>query len=180
MLTLFGKKKLTEEKAANIFVNATQRLIDEGFESVAAIINDSSEFVQRPKVNSEDVGPFALIVIAGNLQNVPAHFDAGQDKRVAQHILDKFADIYEIDNMRLAEMVSETRKLMMRKNHPSKNVPTAMAKALFCKYGLNSHQEAYFKTLQAPNPIFIQRLREALETFLWDWDSFLQRYKLTA
>lgn len=178
MLTLFGKKKLTEEKVANIFVNATQALIDKGFEDMTGLINDSHEFVRRPSINPEDVGPFTLIVIAGNLQRIPDYFEAGQDKRITEHILYKFSEIYEIDKMELAQMVADTRKLMMRKNHPSKNVPTAMAKALFCKYGLNEKQETYFKELHAPNPIFIQRLREAMDNFLWDWEGFRQRYKV--
>jgi len=178
MLTLFGKKKLTEEKVANIFVNATQALIDRGFEDMTGLINDSSEFVVRPSVNPEDVGPFTLVVIAGNLQRIPEFFEGGQDKRIAEHILYKFAEIYAIDKMELAQMVADTRKFMMRKNHPGKNVPTAMAKALFCKYGLNEKQEPYFRDLQAPNPIFIQRLREAMDNFLWDWDGFRQRYKI--
>lgn len=178
MLTLFGKKKLTEEKVANIFVNAIQTMVDNGFDEITGLINDSPEFVKQPNVSAEDIGPFTLIVLAGNLQKIPHYFAAGQDRRIAEHILDKFAEIYELDKMELAQMVAETRKFMMRKNHPSKNVPTAMAKALFCRYELNKNQEDYFRSLDAPNPIFVQRLKEAMEAFLWDWDGFNAKYKV--
>ncbi len=178
MLAFFGKKKLNEVKVANIFVNAVQRLIDNGFEEVVGLINDSPEFVSKPHISPDDIGPFTLVVIAGNLQRIPEHFDSGQDRRIAEHILEHFAEIYELDKMELAQMVSETRKFMMRKNHPSKNVPTAMAKALFCRYELNKHQEGYFKSLDTPNPIFLQRLKEALENFLWDWRAFHSKYKV--
>jgi hypothetical protein len=178
MITLFGKKKLSEEKVANIFINGIQTLIDEGFEDVIGLINDSPEFVRPPSLDPEDSGLFTIIVLSGNLQLIPQYFEAGQDKRITEKILDKFADIFEIEKMELAQIVSDTRKLMKRKNHPSKSVTNAMARTIFCKYELNQYQEKYFKNLDSPNPIFIQRLKEAMETFLWNWDSLLDRYKV--
>lgn len=178
MLTLFGKKKLTEDKVANVFVNGIQELIDVGFADVVGLINDSPEFVKPPQITPEDITPFTLIVLSGNIQVIPRHFPAGQDRRLTEYILDKFATLYEIDKMRLAQMVSDTRKFMSRKNHPSKNVLNAMAKALFCRYELNAFQEDYFRNLHSPNPIFIQRLKDALENFMWDWDTLNEKYKV--
>lgn len=178
MLTLFGKKKLSEEKVANMFVNAIQMMIDEGFEDVVGLINDSPEFIKPPSLDPENSGPFTMIVLTGNLQNLPHYYEAGQDKRITQHILEKFAEIYDIDKMKLAKMVSDTRKFMSRKNHPSKNTLNAMAKGIFCRYELNPYQEEYFKSLQSPNPIFIQRLKDALEHFLWDWAAVNEKFKV--
>ncbi|MEM9053678.1 MAG: hypothetical protein AAGC47_16605, partial [Bacteroidota bacterium] len=88
------------------------------------------------------------------------------------------AELYDTDKMSLAKMVSETRSLMMRKNHPSKSVTNAMARTIFCKYDLNQYQEKYFKSLDSPNPIFIQRLKEAMGNFIWNWDMLLERFKI--
>ncbi|MGB6037328.1 MAG: hypothetical protein WBG42_13730 [Cryomorphaceae bacterium] len=178
MITLFGKKKLTEEKAAHIFVNGVQQLIDEGFEDVVGLINDSPEFLSQPNLTPEDSGSFTVIVLAGNLQVIPRFFEGGQDRRITEHILEKFANLYETDKMKLAQMVSETRNLMMRKNHPSKSVTNAMARTVFCRYELNQYQEKYFRSLDSPNPILIQRLKEAMENFLWNWDTLLEKYKV--
>ncbi|MCH2215388.1 MAG: hypothetical protein MK086_09485 [Flavobacteriales bacterium] len=178
MITLFGKKKLTEEKVANIFINGVQALIDEGFDEVIGLINDSPEFLRPPNITQKDIGAFTVIVLAGNVQIIPRFFEAGQDKRITQCILEKFAELYDTDKMRLARMVSETRSLMMRKNHPSKSVTNAMARTIFCKYELNQYQESYFKTLDSPNPIFIQRLKEAMGNFIWNWDMLLERFKI--
>jgi hypothetical protein len=180
MLTFFAKKKLTEVKVAKLFAHAVQAMIDNGFDDIVGLINDSPEFVHPPRVSPDDVGPFTLVVLAGNMHRIPDFFESGQDKRIAEHILEHFAAMYELDKMELGQMVGDTRKFMMRKNHPSKNVSTAMAKTLFCRYGLNEFQEAYFKSLDAPNPIFIQRLREALDNFLWDWQSFQLKHKVVA
>lgn len=178
MLTIFGKRKISEERVANIFVNGIQALIDSGFESVVGLINDSPEFVQSPKVTHDELGTFTLIILSGNLQIIPQHFEGGQDKRITEHILSKFADLYSIEKMELAQMVADTRKFMARKNHPSKNVLNGMAKGLFCKLNLNDFQEDYFKNLHAPNPIFIQRLREALENFMWNWETITEKYRV--
>jgi len=178
MITLFGKKKLTEEKVANIFINGIQTLIDEGFEDVIGLINDSPEFLTSPNISSDDNGAFTEIVLAGNIQTISGYFDAGQDKRIIQRILEKFSELYETDKMVLAKMISDTRSFMMRKNHPSKSVTNAMARTIFCKYELNQYQEKYFKSLDSPNPIVIQRLKSAMENFLWNWDALLDRYKV--
>ncbi len=178
MLTLFGKKKLTEDRVANIFVNGIQALIDSGFQDVVGLINDSPEFVDSPNLTGEDIGPFTMIILSGNLQSIPSYFPAGQDKRITEHILDKFSALYEMDKMELAQMVSDTRKFMSRKNHPSKNTLNGMAKGLFCRYELNNFQEEYFKNLHSPNPIFIQRLKDALENFMWNWDAITEKYKV--
>ena len=178
LTTIFGRKKLTEQQVARIFSNGVQALIDEGFMTVAALVNDSPEFVTRPSIGESDSGPFTLIVLAGNLQIIPEHFEAGRDRRIAEHILTGFAELYEIDKMKLAHMVGDARKFIKRKNHPGKNVETGMAKALFARWELNTHQEEYFRSLAAPNPIIIQRLRDAMKTFLWNWDSMQEHYRI--
>lgn len=178
MLTLFGRKKLAEEKVAHLFVNAMETLIDEGFEQVLGLINDSPEFLQPPNVDKENSGPFTMVVLAGNLQIIPKYFDAGQEKRIIQLIFRELAERHDRNASDLAKQVNEMRKFMMRKNHPSKSVSNAMAKALFCRYGLNQYQERYFKSLDSPNPIFIQRLKDAMENFLWNWEAFQEKYKV--
>jgi hypothetical protein len=178
MLTLFGKRKLTEEKVAHMFVNGIQAMIDDGFEAVAGLINDSPEFQYPPVIEEDQSGSFALIILSGNLQEMPRYFESGQDKRIAEHILSKFAELYEIDKFQLARLVGETRKFMARKNHPSKNVVNGMAKALFCRFELNKYQDSYFKELNSPNPIFVQRLKEAMDNFMFDWETVRQKYKV--
>lgn len=178
MLTIFGKKKISEERVANIFINGIQALIDSGFENVVGLINDSPEFVCSPEITNDAIGVFTMVVLTGNIQAIPKHFENGQDKRITEHILSKFADLYGLKTMELAKMVSDTRKYMARKNHPSKNILIGMSKCLFGRLGLNEFQEPYFKSLDAPNPIIIQRLKEALENFMWDWESITDKYRV--
>jgi hypothetical protein len=54
----------------------------------------------------------------------------------------------------------------------------AMSKGIFDKYMLYNFQDEYFKRMQAPNPLFLKRLDEIVENFVWDWDVFFKKYKL--
>jgi hypothetical protein len=53
-----------------------------------------------------------------------------------------------------------------------------MSKAVFFKYDLGKHQEAYFRKLNAPNPLFLKRLDDVMENFIWDWDHLKENYNL--
>jgi hypothetical protein len=33
--------------------------------------------------------------------------------------------------------------------------------------------------MQAPNPLFLKRLDEVMANFIWDWDVFFKKYKLS-
>ena len=65
-----------------------------------------------------------------------------------------------------------------KKNHPSRNMIYAMSKGVFDKYLLYNFQDEYFKRMQAPNPLFLKRMDEVLENFVWDWDVFFKKYRL--
>ena len=51
-------------------------------------------------------------------------------------------------------------------------------KIIFDKYMLYNFQDEYFKRMQAPNPLFLKRLDEIVENFVWDWDVFFKKYRL--
>ena len=63
-------------------------------------------------------------------------------------------------------------------NHPSKNMHYAMSKGIFGKYQLNQFQDDYFKNMNSPNPMFLKRLDEAMDCFIWNWESFKQKYQI--
>lgn len=180
MLALFGKKKLSDERVANIFVNSLIETVERGFPEVAGFINDSPEFKTTPKVDPHDYGRFLMIILAGNLSTLSKHFHEGQDKQIMQHVIRKFASIFDMEQEAFAKMIKEYKSFMMRVNHPSKNVLYAMSRGLFFKYELNQFQVDYFKNLNTPNPIFLKNLDDVMSNFLWDWNAFEEKYKVVA
>lgn len=179
MLTLFGKKKLTENAIANIFVNSLVDLVDKGFEDVATLIQNDTSFVKQPQIDPSNSDPFLLILVAGNIAFIPKYFNSGQDRRIIELSIEKMADIYGMEKMEYAKLVKDYKSFMSRINHPSKNTLYAMSKAVFFKYHLNDYQEEYFKQLNTPNPIFLKKMNEIMEHFIWNWDAFFEKYKVS-
>ena len=74
LTTIFGKKKLTEDKIANVFVNTLLNVIDNSFNEVASNISNDSEFINPPIIDHLDSDKFLMIVIAGNLKFLSKYF----------------------------------------------------------------------------------------------------------
>ncbi|MBP6458860.1 MAG: hypothetical protein KA264_02075 [Crocinitomicaceae bacterium] len=178
MIRSFLKKKLSDNTLANIFVNGLLEVIDNGFKDVAALINEDPAFEESPQLLSEQSGEFTMIVIVGNIVSLELNFDAIQATNVETLIIQKFAGVFGKSETEFENLVKEYKAFIARVNHPSKNVLYGMSKAVFHKYNLNDFQDDYFKRMQAPNPLFLKRMDEVLQNFIWNWDAILKKYKL--
>jgi len=181
MLTaIFGKTKLPEEKATNIFVNSLLDLTDKGFPELAAIINEAPEFVKSPSISPDNSDTFLLILLAGNISYIPEYFEAGRDERISDLIVEKFSIVFEIEKEHLKKVIKEYQNYFFKINHPSKNTLYAMSKAFFFKYDLCQYQEEYFRKMNFPNPMLLKRIDEAMENFLWDWNVIKEKYQVVS
>jgi hypothetical protein len=178
MLSLLIKKKLSDNQVANIFVNALFDVIEKGFKEVAHLINEDPVFVKSPNIDITQDEEFSMIILVGNLSFLESTFDPEQATAVEKLILEKLAKIYNTTEEEFSKLIKEYQSYMSRKNHPSKNMIYAMSKAIFHKYKLNDFQDEYFKRMQAPNPLFLKRMDEVVQNFIWDWDAFFKRYKM--
>jgi hypothetical protein len=154
------------------------KTVDEGFPLIAGIINEAPEFVTSPNINPEKSDKFLLIVIATNLQLIPEYFNNYQDNRLIDLIIEKFSKVFEVEIPELKKVIKEYQGYLSRVNLPSKNPKYAMSKGIFYKYELNEFQEEYFKNMKSPNPMFLKRLDEAMDIFIWDWESFKDKYQV--
>lgn len=180
MIALFGKKKLTNEQVANVFVNALIESVENGFPEVAGFVNDSPEFTHSPRIDEGDYGRFLMIVIAANTVEVTRHFQSGHDQEIIAFAMRKFARVFDMEVESFARMIKEYKAFINRVNHPSKNLVYGMSRAVFHKYELNEYQLEYYKKLNAPNPIFLKNLDRLIENFLWNWAAFEEKYKVVA
>jgi hypothetical protein len=135
--------------------------------------------MKSPEMSSTESGEFGLIVIVGHLSFLESTFEAEQAGRVEKLIFEKLARIYDMKEADFEKLVRDYQSFITRVNHPSKNMVYGMSKAMFHKYGLNEFQDDYFKRMQAPNPLFLKRLDEVMANFIWDWDVFFKKYKLS-
>ncbi len=180
LLTALFRKKISEDKVANIFVNTILKSVERGFPEVAAIINNDTEFVKRPQVSEDDSDKFLFIIIAGNLRLLGKYFmEENRDERIAEMVYEKLGRVFEMPVPRLKYLMEDHYALFARVNYPSKNTHYAMSKAVFHKYNLNEFQKEYFKNLNTPNPIFLKRLDEVIFQFIIDWELFSDKFKIT-
>ena len=107
------------------------------------------------------------------------HFDAEQENRIKFKIIEKFSVVFGMEEEKFYSYIKDYSSLMSKLNHASKNVLYSMSKAVYNKYQLNCHQEEYFKEMKTPNPILLKRLDELMENFIWDWEKFFNKYKVT-
>ncbi len=176
--TLFGKKKITEEKLANVFVNAVLELTEHGFPAVAAEINESPEFATSPNIAETDDNGFALIVLAANLMEAQRILGPGVDKRIAARAVSKFAQATGIGVPDLEREVHTLQSQMERLNFPSKNTVYAMGKVFFHQYDLFCFQDSYFREMKAPNPIILKRMNGLMGYFIWNWTEVNEQYRI--
>lgn len=178
---MFGtilRKKVSEEKLANVFINGLFSTIDNSFPVISEFINEDQAFVTSPNIQPTDSYEFSIIVIVGNLSFLESAFDPEQADHVEKLAIEKLAKIYEMTVVDFKKMINDYKSFMNRLNHPSRNMIYAMSKGVFDKYKLYNFQDEYFKRMQSPNPLFLKRMDEIIENFIWDWDAFFKRYRL--
>jgi hypothetical protein len=176
--TLFGKKKYTEDTLANVFVNSIITTVDEGFEDIALLIKNDSEFERVPTFSNTDSDRFLLTVLVGNLNYLPRYFSANEEQILKRSIIRKFANVFGTSYEDFKGFVAEYEDFMWRMNHPSKNILYGMSKTVFYKYNLAQFQDAYFRDMKAPSPILLKRMDDMMHNFVWDWDAYLAKIKL--
>jgi len=178
MFDIFFKKKITEEKLVDYFVFSTVKMVDEAFNDVAELIIRDPEFKTTPQIDDTNVDPFLWVVITGNLSLIPRHFNDYQDIRLMEDANRKFSRLLDIPVDVFKMEIKKNSQLFSRLNHPSKNTVYAMSKAVFHKYHLGQYQDEFFKNKDLPNPLFLKRLNEIMEQFLFNWEQFVDDYKI--
>ncbi|MCB0483519.1 MAG: hypothetical protein KDC37_03050, partial [Flavobacteriales bacterium] len=106
MLAFLTKKKLTEDKLADAFVNGVLQLVDKSFPDIAEMINMDPEFENCPDVKAHAADKFLLIVVAGNLQLITAHFHDYRDVRLTDKIITRLSAVLSIEKDKLKQIIS--------------------------------------------------------------------------
>lgn len=175
--TLFGRKKLTEDKIANIFVNTLLNTVDNSFADIATSIMVDPEFVRQPQIDTNDSDKFLMIIVAGNFNYFSRYFSALEENVLKSKITEKFATVFGLSFDEMKKIITDYQDFIYRVNHPSKNTLYGMSKAVFFKYKLGQYQDDYFAQLNAPNPLFLKRMDGIMENYIWNWSTFIDKYK---
>lgn len=178
MLGFALRKKIDENKLANIFVNSLIEVVENGYSDIVEMIKEDPAFVKTPVINESKWNHFLLITIVGNLEFLKESFDNYDVETIEYKILERFAQVFDMPTQKFSNYIEETRDFIDQHNFPSKNVLYGMSKAVFYKLDLNQYQESYFKSMNTANPLFLKRMDDIITNFMWDWDVFLRKFKL--
>lgn len=179
MLNLFGKRKIRPEKAANILVNYIIEVTEKGYQSVETLIETSNFFESSPLLPEDGHKHFLIVVSVGNLSFLPRFFDADTENNLKTECFNKLATAFDTDSETIKNLYSEYKSCMVKLNHPSKNMLYAMSKGVFTKLELNQYQEEFFKSQNVPNPMFLKKLDDIMAQTIFNWDDFLNQYKVS-
>lgn len=178
MLGIFGRKKIGEDQLSQIFNNAMWKMSAEGFPEVVAILNEDPEFVVSPELDPIDHSRFFFIIVAGNLKYLPHRLDGTHSRFVIMKIYEALAGTFDTSAGSIEKHIKKLQGEMGRLNNPSKNTLYAMSKLFFQEYDLYQYQAKYYSSILAPNPVILKRLDAIMQSYLWDWESISEEYKI--
>lgn len=178
-ITSIFKKKVSEEKVAELFVNIIFNAVDTSFSEVTELLNNDLNLLSKAKVDPNNQDDFLMIVIAGNFYLLDNYFFEGQEDRIRQLTVEKLAAIYGTDTVTMRSAIDTMLSYFGKINYPSKNTHYAMSRAVFFKYGLNDFQKDYFRNLNTPDPILLKNIDEIMEQFIIKWDTFTEKFRIT-
>ena len=178
MLNTLLKRRINEDQLANLFVNMLLDSVDNCYDEIANLIKDDIAFVTAPEIETFGMDHLILIVFGANMTLAQNVLDVEPAAELQNLVVKKLANVFDMEPAEFAPMLTDYQKFVNRVNYPSKNLVYGMSKAIFSKYELAQYQDEYFRDLNSPNPMFLQRFNEITELFLWDWDAFFKKYRL--
>lgn len=178
-IATFFKKKVEEEKVAELFVNIAFNAVDSSFAEVAELLNNDVNLIEPANIDPNNQDDFLLIVVAGNFKLLDDYFYEGQEDRIKELTIEKLAAIYGVDTVTMRTAINDTLSWFQKINYPSKNTHYAMSRAVFHRYELNDFQKDYFRNLNTPDPILLKNIDEIMEQFIIKWDTFTEKYRIT-
>lgn len=177
---LFGKKKIKKEKVVEIYVDTIFDVIERGFPEIADFINEEKQFTKSPQIGKEDFEWFTYIIYGGNILNLYEYFEEELADDLKLLIMKEVAERYTTRDQHIAEeILLEYESFLSELQKKTKNTVKTISTALFNKFELNSYQDEHYQRLNAPNPVFFKQLNEMMELFVWNWEDFLQKYKIS-
>jgi len=178
--TLFVKKKISQKQLAYNFVNHTLNCIDNTYKDFLDSIYHDPELENYPKLDYDNPEELMFIVICGNIKFFEKILSAHEEKILLDSITDQMSGIFNTDFHLMEEKINKYASFISRVNHPSKNILYGMSKAVFFKYKLGQYQDEYFAQLNTPNPIFLKKIDNLIENYIWDWKSFFEKTKMSS
>lgn len=182
MLKFFGiskKDKISVEDTAKIFSVALNKVINDGFPEIQSFLNRNNNLDKSPNISDEDIKWFRLIIFTGNLYLLTTKFEENESLELRNQIIDNLLpyldDDKEVSMDLFLNYETYFNDILVKQIDPIES----MAVAVFDTYNINDCQSELLKRKNEPNPVLFNELRKYLSHFMWNWDEFLEKCKVT-
>jgi hypothetical protein len=177
---LSKKKKVKANVAAAIYVGLLNNVIQEGFVEIKSFINNNNNLEDSPNLTDIDIDWFRNIIYLGNLEDLSSFFEKQNAAILRGLILDEIHKGLPENEQHLAierflDHENYFKELLMQHEYAI----NAMAYGIFEKYNINECQGDLFKRKNKPNPIFFNELKNLVKHFMWNWEDYLEKNKLS-
>ena len=177
---LSKKKKVKAELAATIYVNLLNNVIEVGFVEIKDFINNNNNLEDNPNLTNLDIDWFKNIVFLGNIKNLNIFFEENDSSDLRGYILDEmYKELSKSDQHLAIERFLDYENYFDELLIENEDSIGAMAYGIFEKYNINEFQGDLFKRKNKPNPIFYNELKNLLTHFMWNWEDYLEKNKLS-
>jgi len=182
MLKFFGiskKDKISVKDTSKIFTVALNKVVNDGYAEIQSFLNKNNNLEKSPDISDEDIKWFRLIIFAGNLHVTSTKFEEIEALALRNEIVDNLLPYLDNDSEVAMDLFLnyETyfNDLLAKQIDPVET----MSLAVFDKYNINDCQSELLKRKNEPNPVLFNELRKYLQHFVWNWEEFLEKCKVT-
>ena len=182
MLKFFGiskKDKISVKDTSKIFTVALNKVVNDGYAEIQSFLNKNNNLEKSPNISDEDIKWFRLIIFVGNLHVTSTKFEETEALSLRNEIVDNLLPYLENDSEVAMDLFLnyETyfNDLLAKQIDPVET----MSLAVFDKYNINDCQSELLKRKNEPNPVLFNELRKYLQHFVWNWEEFLEKCKVT-
>tara|TARA_B100000700_G_scaffold328199_1_gene445266 strand:+ start:1650 stop:2201 length:552 start_codon:yes stop_codon:yes gene_type:complete len=182
MLNFFGiskKDKVSVKDTANLFSVALNKVVNDGFPEIQTFLNNNNNLEKSPEILDEEIKWFRLIIFSCNLHLLSTKFEENEALSLRNHIVDELMPFLE-DDIEIAMDLFLNYETYFNEIIQTQVDPIdTMTVAVFDKYNINECQSELLKRKNEPNPVLFNELRKYLSHFIWNWDEFLEKCKIT-
>lgn len=181
MFGIFGKKRLKESHVAKVFVKAINETTVDGYHTIIEFIKEDSHFKTHPSFGPQHFEWFLFITFCTNLKNLKNYFDGDQLFSLRTAIIDEFVkSVEDKSEEEIIELINNYEYFLSTLKVEQDKYAKMIARALFLKFNLTEHQIDHFAQVNEPNPLVMKDLIELTQFFIWNWEDFLEKYKVTS
>ena len=110
---------------------------------------------------------------------ISTKFEESESLKLRNHVIDELLpyldDDQEISMDVFLQYETYYQDILVKQIDPIET----MAVAVFDKYNINDCQSELLKRKNELNPVLFNELRKYLSHFIWNWDEFLEKCKIT-